>query len=157
MFFPLHLSCVPKKGDPRRAPGENSLRQARSSSVHFGNSLNSRIALINAGHRLANLRAQTVRNASPSDSVAWLNFRMGTMQVTSILIFTPNPARPRSGPTKFWGTRLGLRKRPAGRTRMSEAAGRVCAVERTWPLTRTLSQRERDWWTKIILWGPKFR
>ena len=23
------------------------------------------------------LRAQTVRNASPSDSVAWLNFRMG--------------------------------------------------------------------------------
>ena len=61
----------------------------------------------------------------------------------------PNPARPRSGPTKFWGTRLGLRQRPTGRTRCtactqrlrvrqrecraSEAAGRVCAGERTWP------------------------
>ena len=66
----------------------------------------------------------------------------------------PKPALLRSGPTpctrgstrkrwvqaKFWGTRLGLRKRPAGRTRMSEAdlsrrsrGGRVCAVERTWP------------------------
>jgi hypothetical protein len=43
------------------------------------------------------------------------------------------PARPRSGPTKFLGTRLGLRKRPQGDRALSEAAGRVCAGERTWP------------------------
>jgi len=43
----------------------------------------------------------------------------------------PNPARPWSGPTKFLGTRLGLRKRPAGRARMSEAAGRACSGEQT--------------------------
>jgi len=76
------LAC-PRKVTQRRAPGGNALRHAWSSSVHFGNSLHSRIALINAGHRLANLLAQTVRNASPSDSVAWLNFRMGTMARSS--------------------------------------------------------------------------
>ena len=76
LFFVTFLAC-PRKVTQRRAPGENSLRHARSSSVHFGNSLHSRMALVNAGRRLANLRAQTVRNASPSDSVAWLNFRMG--------------------------------------------------------------------------------
>lgn len=36
---------------------------------------------------------------------------------------------------KFPGPRLGLRERPEGRTRMSEAAGRVCAGERTWTKT----------------------
>jgi hypothetical protein len=56
------------------------------------------------------------RNASPSDSVACLDFRTG---------ITPNPARPWSGPMKLLGTRLGLRQRPEGRMRMSEAAGRV--------------------------------
>jgi hypothetical protein len=37
MSFVTFLAC-PKKGDPKKAPGENPLRQARSSSVHFGNS-----------------------------------------------------------------------------------------------------------------------
>ena len=67
--------------------------------------------------RKLGLRPQTVRNASPSSSVARLNFRMGTMQEAPIQIFTPNPAYSRSGPMNFLGTRLGLRERPAGRTR----------------------------------------
>src|ERR1700690_1122305 len=36
-FFVPFLAC-PRKVTQRRAPGENSLRHARSSSVHFGNS-----------------------------------------------------------------------------------------------------------------------
>jgi hypothetical protein len=87
----------------------------------------------------------------------------GVSQMILMLIFTPNPAHSRSGPTPctrasarrrwvqviFWGTCLGLRERPAGRSRCTacaqrlrvhmrecrvfEAAGRVCAGERTWP------------------------
>ena len=135
----------------RRAPDENSSRHSQSSSVHFGNS--------------------PFGLKHPKCLTLGLNRLPKFSNGTALKAF-PNPARPWSGPTpctrrlrtrkrwvqaKLLGTRLGLRKRPAGRTRMSEAAGRVCAVERTWPLTRTLSQRERDWWTKIILWGQKFR
>src|SRR5512139_477967 len=36
-FFVTVLAC-PRKVTQRRAPGENPLRHARSSSVHFGNS-----------------------------------------------------------------------------------------------------------------------
>jgi len=32
------------------------------------------------------------------------------IQKNCFSVFTPNPARPRSGPTKFWGTRLGLKE-----------------------------------------------
>ena len=74
------------------------------------------------------LRAQTVRNASPSDSVAWLNFRMGTMQEAPILIFTPNPARPRSGPTKFWGTQSIPPLTPAPLPLRGEGKRRGCLI-----------------------------
>src|SRR5512147_1316980 len=57
----------------------------------------------------------------------------------------PQPACPRSGPMKFLGTRLGLRKRPA-------RASAHCLRR----LTRTLSQGERDSWTKIPL-SPSLR
>ncbi len=42
-------------------------------------------------------------------------------------------ARPRSRPAEISGHPSGRRKRPFGRTRMSEAIGRVCAVERIEP------------------------
>ncbi len=57
-----HLSCVPKKGDPKKGTRRKFFTPC---SVVLGT------------FRKLALRAQTVRNASPSDSVAWLNFRMG--------------------------------------------------------------------------------
>src|SRR5574341_440887 len=66
-----HLSCVPKKGDPKKGTRRKFLTPC---SVALGT------------FRKLALRAQTVRNASPSDSVAWLNFRMGTMQEGSIQV-----------------------------------------------------------------------
>ena len=68
-LFVTFLAC-PRKVTQRMAPGENSLRQG---SVVLGTFR--KLALpdfVGTG------RAQTVRNALPSDSVAWLNFRMGT-------------------------------------------------------------------------------
>src|SRR5512147_2266109 len=51
-LFVTFLAC-PRKVTQRRAPGENPLRHARSSAVHFGNSPEQR----------AGSGAQTVRNA----------------------------------------------------------------------------------------------
>ena len=48
-------------------------------------------------------------------------------------VFTQTPHVPGADLRNFGAPVLALRKRPAGRMRMSEAAGRVCAVERTWP------------------------
>ena len=68
-FF-RHLSCVPKKCDRKKGTRRKFLTP---SSVVLGT------------FRKLALRAQTVRNASPSNSVAWLNFRMGTTQESLIL------------------------------------------------------------------------
>ena len=75
-FILRHLSCVPKKGDRKKGTRRKFLTPC---SVVLGT------------FRKLALRAQTVRNASPSDSVAWLNFRIGGMQKAPSLIFTPNP------------------------------------------------------------------
>ena len=76
---PCHLSCVPKKGDPKKGTRRKFFTACS--------------VVLSTFRKLA-LRAQTVRNASPSDSVAWLNFRMGSMQETSIQIFTQTPRVP---------------------------------------------------------------
>jgi hypothetical protein len=97
-FF-YHLSCVPKKGDPKKGTRREfftgmlgrprTFRKqpafvygrvfARAGYALHG--LYSRSALIstghrliNAGRRLANLRASDIRNTLPSDSVACLKF-----------------------------------------------------------------------------------
>jgi hypothetical protein len=56
-------SCVPKKGDPKKGTRRKFFTPCS--------------VVLSTFRKLA-LRAQTVRNASPSDSVAWPNFRMGT-------------------------------------------------------------------------------
>ncbi len=60
-------------------------------------------ALINTGHRLGRL--------------AKFSHGVHARNVDSNLY--PNPARPRSGPTKFWGTRLGLGSVPQGERALS--------------------------------------
>ncbi len=140
----------------RRAPGENSLRQARSSSVHFGNSLHSHFALINAGRRLANLRAQTpctrgstrkrwvqavLRNASPSNSVAWLNFRMGTTQESWISIFTQTPKN--IGDYRMCPMFPEVRSAPRT-VRLKEAAGIY--------ITKKIKSKECSLYGRSLLW-----
>ncbi len=82
-FTPCHLSCVPKKGDPKKGTRRKFFTPC---SVVLGT------------FRKLALRAQTVRNASPSDSVAWLNFRMGTKQQAPLLILT----QPRTSPERTY-------------------------------------------------------
>jgi hypothetical protein len=66
-----HLSCVPKKGGPKKGTRRKFFTPC---SVVLGT------------FRKLAFQAQTVRNASPSDSVACLNFRMGLL-----LSLYPNP------------------------------------------------------------------
>jgi hypothetical protein len=128
--LPATFLACPKKGGAKEGhPATILIRLARSSIMKhplpFSLSPRGRGAGVRGGYHWETRPAGSdIRNASPSDSVACLDFRMG---------LTPNPARPGSGPMKFLGPRLGLRQRPSGRTRMSEALGRVCAGERTWP------------------------
>ncbi len=64
--------------------------------VHQSLALRERVR-VRVGYRL-----QTVRNASPSNSVAWLNFRMGTTQEPLILIFTQTQHVPGADLLNFW-------------------------------------------------------
>jgi hypothetical protein len=64
-----HLSCVPKKGDKKKGTRRKFLTPC---SVVLGT------------FRKLTLRPQTVRNALPLDSLAWLTFRMGVSGFKSL-------------------------------------------------------------------------
>ena len=80
-YLVTFLAC-PKKGDPKKGTRRKFLTPC---SVVLGT------------FRKLALRAQTVRNASPSDSVAWLNFRMGTQKTR----FKSLP-QPRTSPERIY-------------------------------------------------------
>jgi hypothetical protein len=77
------------------------------------------------GHRLTILLSEmfgrpryiSETRASPSDSLKCLTLGLNLMtgmfaweEANGFRSFYPNPACPRSGPTKFWGTGLGLKE-----------------------------------------------
>ncbi len=62
LYISCHLSCVPKKGNPKKGTRRKFFTACS--------------VVLSTFRKLA-FQAQTVRNASPSDSVACLNFRMG--------------------------------------------------------------------------------
>ena len=122
------LAC-PRKVTQRRAPGGPS---GPFCSVALGTF---RKLALRTGETL---RARTVRNASPSDSVADRERPHGEAWKSNCI--SQYPHVPGSGPMKFLGTRLGRRERPAGRTRtvrgrpVSTPSGRPsCAGERARP------------------------
>ncbi len=77
-----HLSCVPKKGDPKKGTRRKFFTACS--------------IVLSTFRKLCPIGLQTVRNASPSDSIACLNFRMGgskTVKTPKLLAFQ-NPLHP---------------------------------------------------------------
>ena len=97
-FF-RHLSCVPKKGDPKKG----TRRKFFTPCSVVLSTFRKQPALAHGTRK----RWPQARQPPGSDSPKCFTFGLGRLakfshgnqQVTSILIFTPNPARPRSGPT----------------------------------------------------------
>ena len=133
---------MPKKGDPKKGTRRKFFT---AYSVVLG-AFRKQPAFALRTHR----RWPQARKGQASDSPKCFSlglgrtpkFSHGGRQRSKALGFTKARASPDAARGNFWGTRPGLRKRPAGRTRLSEAdrsrrsrGGRVCAGECTWPWT----------------------
>ena len=101
IFLPPFLFARRKVAPKKCAPATILIRHARSSSVHFRNS----------GFALRQSEMFNPRTRSPDGNV-----RMGE-ESNGLKSFYPNPALPGTALRNSWGTRQGLRQRPAGRTR----------------------------------------
>ena len=122
--LPATLLACPKKGGAQEGhPATILIRPARSSSVHFRNSPFEQVK--HSGLRQSEMFNPRTRSHDGNVRMGWKS--------TALRAFTQTPHVPRAALLNFWGTRLGLRQRPAGRRELSEAAGRVFAAERTWP------------------------